>query len=310
MSQIETGSGSDGGRLPSLGDGNAALREWLAGIGFALPYLIVAAGFLFGPLLLGLYMSFYDWNAVFPAESEFIGLANYEELLSDPRFWNAMKNTLYFVALTVPSIVGGSLLLALGVNREVTGRWVLRAIFFSPYVLTVAVIGLLWTDLFSSTGLVPYYLGQLGVDTGSWLTDPTLAMPAITITTIWWSVAFNFVILLAARQNVPERLYEAAKLDGASSWRMMVDITIPQMRNPIIFVVITTFVGSFQVFGQPFIMTQGGPSFSTTTVVMYLYQTAFSSGDFGYAAAVGYVLFMILIVVSLINFYVLGGDGE
>jgi len=310
MSQVDHEPGADSGRLPSLGDGNARIREWLAGFGFALPYLVVAAGFLFGPLLLGLFMSFHNWNPIFPAESEFIGLANYEELIADPRFWNAMKNTLYFVVLTVPSIVVGSLLLALGVNREVKGRWVLRAIFFSPYVLTVAVIGLLWTDLFSSTGLIPYYAAQLGINTGSWLTDPTLAMPAITITTIWWSLAFNFVILLAARQNVPERLYEAAKLDGASSWRMMLDITIPQMRNPLIFVVITTFVGSFQVFGQPFIMTSGGPSFSTTTVVMYLYQTAFSAGDFGYAAAVGYVLFMILIFVSLINFYVLGGDGE
>lgn len=310
MSQSDHDPSADDGRLPSLGDGNAELREWFAGVGFALPYLVIATGFLFGPLLLGLYMSFYDWNAIFPAESEFIGLENYRVLLGDPRFWNAMKNTLYFVVLTVPSIVVGSLLLALGVNREVKGRWFLRAIFFSPYVLTVAVIGLLWTDLFNSSGVIPYYLGQIGINTGSWLSDSTLAMPAITITTIWWSLAFNFVVLLAARQNVNERLYEAAKLDGASSWRMMVDITVPQMRNPIIFVVITTFVASFQVFGQPFIMTSGGPSFTTTTVVMYLYQTAFSSGDFGYAAAVGYVLFMILIMVSLINFFILGGDNE
>jgi multiple sugar transport system permease protein len=135
-------------------------------------------------------------------------------------------------------------------------------------------------------------------------------MPAVAIATVWWTLAFNFVILLAARQNVPDRLYEAAKLDGASSWRMMIDVTVPQMKNPLIFVIITTFVGSFQVFGQPFIMTQGGPSFSTTTVVMYLYNTAFSTGDFGYAAAVGYVLFMILIVVSATNFYVLGGDDS
>jgi len=270
MSQVDHDAGADDGRLPSLGDGEAARREWLAGVGFALPYLLVAGGFLFGPLLLGLYMSFFDWNPIFPASSEFIGLANYETLLSDPRFWNAMTNTLYFVVLTVPTIVAGSLLLALGVNREVKGKWLLRTIFFSPYVLTVAVIGLLWTDLFSSSGLIPYYAAQLGAQTGDWLTSPDLAMPAIVIATVWWTVAFNFVVLLAARQNVPERLYEAARLDGANGWRMMIDITIPQMRNPLIFVVITTFVGSFQVFGQPFIMTQGGPSFSTTTIVMYL----------------------------------------
>lgn len=310
MAGLEHDSGADDGPLPSIGSGDAATREWLAGVGFALPYLVIAGGFLFGPLVLGLYMSLFEWNPVFPAESEFIGLANYETLLSDPRFWNAMKNTVYFVALTVPTIVVGSLLLALGVNREVTGGWLLRTIFFSPYVLTVAVIGLLWQDLFGSSGLIPYYSAQIGVETGDWLTSPELAMPAIAIATVWWTLAFNFVVLLAARQNVPARLYEAAKLDGASSWRMMVDITIPQMRNPLIFVVITTFVASFQVFGQPFIMTQGGPSFTTTSIVMYLYQTAFSSGDFGYAAAVGYVLFMILIVVSMTNFYILGSDGE
>ncbi|WP_217629031.1 carbohydrate ABC transporter permease [Halopelagius longus] len=280
-------------------------REQLAGIGFALPYLIIAGGFLFGPLLFGLFMSFHNWDPVFPAQSEFIGFENYRVLLNDPQFWQALRNTVYFVVLTVPTIVVLSLLLALGVNREVKGQWLLRMIFFSPYVLTVAVIGLLWSDLFSETGLIPYYLP---VDTGNWLISTDLAMPAIVIATVWWSLAFNFVVLLAARQNVSDRLYEAAKLDGASSWRMMRDITIPQMKNPLIFVVITTFVSSFQVFGQPFIMTQGGPSFSTTTVVLYLYNTAFSTGDFGYAAAVGYVLFMILIVVSATNFYVLGSD--
>jgi multiple sugar transport system permease protein len=284
-----------------------SLRETVAGVGFALPYLVVAMAFLFGPLLLGLYMSLYDWNAVFPAQSEFIGLQNYRTLLSDPQFWNALKNTVYFVVLTVPAVVVGSLLLALGVNREVKGRWVLRTVFFSPYVLTVAVVGILWQDMFQASGLVPYYLP---FEAGSWLTSGALAMPAIAIATVWWTLAFNFVILLAARQNVPDRLYEAAKLDGASSWRMMRDITVPQMKNPLLFVVITSFVASFQVFGQPYIMTAGGPLFSTTTIVMYLYETAFAGREFGYAAAIGYVLFMILVVISAFNFYYLGGGDD
>lgn len=305
MAQSERRSdGTNDGRF-GLDLTSRGRREQLAGIGFALPYLVIATGFLFGPLLLGLFMSLHEWDPVFPAQSEFIGLENYRILLNDPRFWQALRNTIYFVVLTVPTIVVLSLLLALGVNREVKGQWLLRMIFFSPYVLTVAVIGLLWGDLFSDSGLIPYYLP---VDTGNWLISSNLAMPAIVLATVWWSLAFNFVVLLAARQNVSDRLYEAAKLDGASSWRMMRDITIPQMKNPLIFVVITTFVSSFQVFGQPFIMTQGGPSFSTTTVVLYLYNTAFSTGDFGYAAAVGYVLFMILIAVSATNFYILGGD--
>lgn len=281
----------------------SSTREWIAGTSFALPYLVVAILFLFGPLLIALYMSLHDWNALEPAQSQFVGLENYRTLLSDPDFWEALRNTVYFVVLTVPPIVVGALLLALGVNRDVKGQWLLRTIFFSPYVLTVAVIGLLWTDIFSASGLVPYYLGG-----GNWLTSHGLAMPAIAIATIWWQLAFNFIILLAARQNVSDRLYEAAKLDGASTWRMMRDITIPQMQNPLIFVVIVTFVGSFQVFGQPFIMTDGGPSFSTTTIVLYLYETAFTGRQFGYAAAVGYVLFMILIAVSATSYYFLGGD--
>jgi len=298
---------SDGGFL-GIDLSVRSTREWIAGVAFAAPYVLIAAGFLFGPLLLGLYMSFFDWNPIAMGQSEFIGLENYRTLLSDPRFWEALENTVYFVVLTVPAIVVGSLLLALGVNRDVKGQWLLRTIFFSPYVLTVAVIGLLWNDLFSTSGLIPYYVGMITGNTGSWLNSHTLAMPAIAIATIWWTIAFNFVILLAARQNVSERLYEAAKLDGASSWRMMRDITIPQMKNPMIFVVITTFVSSFQVFGQPYIMTSGGPGSSTTTIVMYLYTSAFASREFGYAAAIGYVLFMILVAVSAFNFYYLGGD--
>lgn len=303
MAGSEQESGADesgifGGRLR-----DRSTREGVAGIGFAVPYLLFFGGFMLAPLLLGVYMSFHDWNAVAPLQSEFIGLEHYRTLANDPNFWNALWNTVYFVILTVPAIVIGSLLLALGVNRDIKGKWFLRTVFFSPYVLTVAVVGLLWEDLFSSSGLIPYYLG-----TGNWLTDHTLAMPALAIATIWWTIAFNFIILLAARQNVSDRLYEAAKLDGASSWRMMVDITIPQMKNPLIFVVIVTFVGSFQVFGQPFIMTDGGPRFETTTIVLYLYNSAFAARDFGYAAAIGYVLFMILVAVSATSYYTLGGD--
>ncbi|MFC4987555.1 MULTISPECIES: carbohydrate ABC transporter permease [Saliphagus] len=295
-----TQSNEESGRIDLT---RSATREWIAGTTFAIPYLVTALLFLFGPLAIALYMSVHDWNALAPAQSQFVGLENYRTLVGDPDFWTALRNTVYFVVLTVPPIIVGSLLLALGVNRDVRGKWLLRTIFFSPYVLTVAVVGLLWTEIFNASGLVAYYIGG-----GNWLTSYDLAMPAIAIATVWWQLAFNFIILLAARQNVSDRLYEAAKLDGASTWRMMRDITIPQMRNPLVFVVIVTFVGSFQVFGQPYIMTDGGPSSSTTTVVLYLYETAFTSRQFGYAAAVGYVLFMILIAISATNYYFLAGD--
>ena len=285
-------------------------REAIEGALLALPYLLAFTVFLLYPLLKGLYMSFFEWDPIYPAQSEFVGLGNYAKMFQDPLFWDALFNTVYFVVLTVPFLLAVPLLLALGVNRNIKGRWLLRTIFSSPYILTVSVVGLLWQDLFEAGGLIPYYLTQwFGLSIG-WLTSPTWAMPAIAIATIWWSMAFNFVVLLAARQNVPDRLYEAAKLDGAGSWRMLWDITIPQMKNPLLFVVILSFIGSFQVFGQPYVMTQGGPAFSTQTIVMYLYNSAFASREFGYAAAIGYVLFLILIAISLVNYRYLGGSGD
>lgn len=285
-------------------------KEALEGILFALPYLLAFGIFLFYPLLKGLYMSFYDWNALFPSESEFIGLENYRVLLNDPLFWESLVNTVYFVVLTVPPLVILSTLLALGVNRNVKGKWLLRTIFFSPYILTVSVIALLFEELFAGGGLIAYWLNTLfGLQT-NFLRSTTWSMIAVAAATVWWQVAFNFIIMLAARQSVPDRLYEAARLDGASSYQMFRDITLPQMRNPLLFVVIITFIGSFQVFGQPWIMTGGGPDFSTTTIVMYLYQSGFQSRSFGYAAAIGYILFLILISVSLVNYYALSGDDN
>lgn len=286
-----------------------SLKETLEGYGFSLPYLLVFTVFLLYPLAYGFWMSLHDWNALFRARTEFVGLANYQALIADPQFWNALFNTVYFVVLTVPFLVVFALLLALGVNRSIKGRKVLRTLFFSPYVLTVSVIGLLWQNIFDSRGLVAYFLSFFG-EPVNWLINPVLAMPAVAIATIWWTLAFNFVILLAARQNVGEQLYEAARLDGATSWRAMIDITIPQMRNPMMFVVITSFLGSFQVFGQPFIMTAGGPAGATETIVMYLYRTGFSAREFGYAAAVGYVLFLIMVTVSLINYFLLQDGGD
>lgn len=286
------------------------IRDAVRGIAYALPYLIVFTIFMVYPLVKGFYISLFEWNALFPSQSEFVGLQNYASLLADPLFWKSLKNTLIFVLIITPSRVVLSLLLALGVNRKIKGKWILRTVFFSPYILTVSVVGLLWTDLFQSSGLVNTYLGLVMANPPDWLVQPIPAVVAVAIASIWWTMAFDFVIFLAARQKVPERLYEAAKLDGASSWRMAKDITLPQMRNPMLFVVVTSFIQSFQIFGQPYIMTGGGPVNSTLSIVMYLYESGFTNREFGYGAAVGYVLFLILITVSLINYYAIGVDDN
>lgn len=284
-------------------------KESVEGILFSLPYLLVFGVFLLLPLLYGGYMSLFDWDVFNSAESTFIGLENYATLLNDGDFWNALGNTVYFSALTVPAIVLTSLGLALGVNRDIKGKGVLRAIFFSPYLLTVSVAGVVWIDMYGTQyGVINHYLGMIISNPPKWLQDSFFAMPSISLTTVWWLTGFSFVVLLAARQDIPEYIYEAAKLDGAGTWRTFRDVTIPQMRYALFFVVVVNLIWSFQVFGQPYVMTDGGPGSSTETLVMYLYQAAFNQRSFGYAAAVGYVLTGILVLVSIANYYFLGGD--
>ncbi|WP_101295581.1 carbohydrate ABC transporter permease [Halegenticoccus soli] len=286
-------------------------RQAIEGILFALPYLLVFSIFLLYPLLKGLYMSLFDWNAIYPSESEFVLLDNYVRMMNDPLFWVAVKNTVYFVVLTVPTLVILGLLLALGVNRQIKGRKFLRAVFFSPYILTVSVVALIWIEMYAPQyGVFNYYIELALGSAPNWLNSHLFAMPALALTTIWWTLGFNFVILLSARQGVPERLYEAARLDGASSWNAFKDITLPQMKPALLFVTVVQFIASFQIFGQPFIMTGGGPGNTTETVVMYLYKAAFNQHEFGYAAAVGYFLFVVLVGVSLVNYRLAGGPDE
>lgn len=302
----ESGSRLDAVRAINLSD-----TETRAGLLFAAPYLVIFSIFLLYPLVLGFYMSLFEWNVFAPSQSEFIGLENYVRMMNDPVFWSAVRATVYFVVLTVPTLVVFGLALALGVNRNVKGKRFLRTIYFSPYVLTVSVVSLIWMEMYASDyGPINYYLSYIIADPPTWLNSFTWAMPAVAFATVWWTVGFNFIILLAARQSVPERLYEAARIDGASSWRAFKDITLPQMRPAIMFVSVVQFIWSFQVFGQVFVMTDGGPGNSTQTIIMYLFRVAFRQQDFGYAAAIGYFLFFVLVAVSLANYYFIGRDGD
>jgi multiple sugar transport system permease protein len=294
-----------------LTDVDGVDREVVDGVLFALPYLLVFGVFLLYPLVKGFYMSLFDWNAFDPSASEFVLFDNYVRMFGDGSFWRAVRATVYFVVLTVPTLVVLGLMLALGANRQIRGKRILRTVFFSPYVLTVSVVSLIWAEIYSpSYGPLNYYVGYFVESPPAWLNNFDLAMPAVALATIWWTVGFNFVILLAARQGVPERLYEAARIDGAGTWRAFKDITLPQMRSAIMFVTTVQLIASFQVFGQVFIMTNGGPGDSTQTLVMYLYRMAFREQQFGYAAAIGYFLFFVLVTVSLVNYYFVGGDNE
>lgn len=285
-----------------------SIRELITGLLFAAPYLVLFSVFLLYPLLKGLYMSLYEWNFLEPAQSTFVGIENYVRLLNDPLFWNALWNTLEFVAMTVPLILVVSMVLALGLNKELKGSRVLRFIYFSPYILTVSVVGIIWLQMFAQDGVGTLFLGWLF--DGSPLNSKLWAMPVIAITTVWWQSGFFFAVLLAARQNVPKRLYEAARLDGAGPWRMFWDITLPHMKNAVLFVLVASTIFQFQVFGQPYIMTKGGPAGHTQTLVYYLYQLGFESRDLGFGAAVGYTLLAILVGVSVLNYFLVGVNNE
>ncbi|SEP16683.1 carbohydrate ABC transporter membrane protein 1, CUT1 family (TC 3.A.1.1.-) [Halogranum amylolyticum] len=307
MSNVETvADAGTASRWEQLFD--RSTRELLVGLLFAAPYLALFTVFLLYPLLKGLYMSLHEWNFLEPSKSTFVGLENYARLLNDPAFWNALWNTLEFVGMTVPLIVGLSLVLALGLNQELKGSRILQFIYFSPYVLTVAVVGIVWAQMFAQSGVGTQYFSWLF--SGSPLNSKFWAMPVIVITTVWWQAGFYFAVLLASRQNVPERLYEAARLDGAGPWRMFRDVTLPHMKNGLLFVVIASTIFQFQVFGQPYLMTKGGPVGNTETLVYYLYQLGFQTRELGFGSAVGYTLLLILIGVSALNYVIVGTNDE
>ncbi|ODR79183.1 ABC transporter permease [Haladaptatus sp. W1] len=308
MSNVDTSTTA--GRFGSIREqvGSQSTRQLLAGLLFATPYLLLFSVFLLYPLLKGLYMSLFEWNFLEPSQSTFVGAANYARLLNDPMFWNAFWNTIQFVAMTVPLILVVSMVLALGLNKELKGSRVLQFIYFSPYVLTVSVVGIIWLQMFAQNGIGTLLLGWLF--DGSPLNSKFWAMPIIVVTTVWWQSGFYFAVLLAARQNVPSRLYEAARLDGAGPWRMFWDITLPHMKNAVLFVLVASTIFQFQIFGQPYIMTKGGPAGSTQTLVLYLYQLGFETRDLGFGAAVGYTLLAILVGVSILNYVIVGTNNE
>ncbi len=280
---------------------------------FILPHLIFFAGFILWPFINGILISLQQYDYLRPAQNKFIGLQNYIDLfvpgtLTFSEFWDSLKNTAIFVVISVPALVIIPLLLAVLLNMKIPGRNIFRATYFAPWVLSVSVVGLLWWWIFqSSGGLINYYLKDLGMVTPRWLSSLPWAWIAILIATVWWTIGFNMIILLAALQDIPDQLYEAASLDGASPWQTFSRITLPMLRPVLLFVVTITIIASFNLFGQPFLMTGGGPpqpdGTNATTPVMYrIYIQGFTRPLQGSAAAMSFVVAMIMVIVSYLNF--------
>jgi multiple sugar transport system permease protein len=245
-------------------------------------------------------MSFTEWTIV--GTPQFIGLDNYRTMFTDPRFLTALKNTVVFVAGTVPTLIILSLLIAILLNQPLKGREIGRVAIFTPYVLMSTVVGVIWTWLLEKDfGLINVYLGKLGIPGPPWLVNPDYAMLGIIITTVWWTVGFNTVLFLAGLQDIPEEYYEAAEIDGANRVQLFSRITLPLLSPTMFMVILLSIINSFQVFDQVFVMTSGGPGTATLTLVQYIYTTAFQFRRMGYGAAIATVLFAILIIFALLQ---------
>ncbi len=280
--------------LARAGDRAATTRHL-----FLVPYLIVFVLFRFGPIVVGWLISLTRWSLF--GSPRWIGVANYRVLWHDALFWVSVKNTLAFTAMAAPTLILSGLALALLLDQPLRGRDLARVIIFAPYAVMSAVVGVLWNWLYDTNfGIVNYYLRLVGFPHVAWLTNERVALPAIAITTVWWTIGYNVVIFLAGLQEVPTELQEAGIIDGATFWQRFRHITLPLLAPTMYAVVILTMINTGQVFDQIYVMTAGGPGTATLTLVQYMYYQAFQTYNLGYGAAVAYATFVGLLLITLV----------
>jgi multiple sugar transport system permease protein len=285
-------------------------REALAAYVFLAPFLIFFLIFVVRAVVSSVSMSFYDWQ-ILRQVKPYVGLGNYQELLNDYVWWIAVKNTLVFMVLTVAGTTVVALGAAVAVTQPIRGQGFFRVLLYMPSLLSVGVVGLVWVWLLSTQfGVLNYGLSFLGISPVNWLGDESLVIPALSLTTIWWGFGFPMLIFIAGLQGIPDQLYEAARIDGANGRQVFTYITLPLLRPTILFVTVTGVIAHFQVFGQPFIMTTGGPGRSSYTVIYYLYEMAWRAFRMGYGAAVAVALALIMGVFTIIQFRLLGRRVE
>jgi multiple sugar transport system permease protein len=281
-------------------------RETIAAYIFLAPFIIFFGVFVVRSIFTAFNMSFYDWAILKPVHP-YIGLDNYKELFGDYVWWIAVKNTIVFTVLTVTGTTVVALLSAVAVTQPIKGAGFFRVLLYMPQLLSVGVVGLIWVWLLSSQfGVINYGLSFLGIQPVNWLGSENTVIPALSLTTIWWGFGFPMLIFIAGLQGIPEQLYEAARIDGANGRQLFFYITLPLLRPTILFVTVTGVIAQFQVFGQPFIMTTGGPGRGSYTVIYYLYEIAWRSFRMGYGAAIAVALAVIMAVFTLFQFRFLG----
>lgn len=288
-------------KAPRRAINRTGAAPWL----FLAPYLVLFTVFVVAPILYGLWISLHLYDYTLPGKP-FVGLDNYMDLFQPDSltfgvFWNSMQATAIFTVLSVPLLLVLPLMIALLMNRKFPGRDLFRAVYFAPYVLGVAVIAVLWRYLLDRNfGLVNYYLGLLGLpDDIAWLTSLPAAWVALVGVTVWWTLGFNAVIYLAGLQDISAELYEAAEVDGANRWQQFWNVTLPGLRPVLSFVTMVTIIASANMFGQAYLMTQGGPGRETRTAIYQIAETGLRNYQMGSAAAMSYVLTLFLMALSI-----------
>jgi ABC-type sugar transport system permease subunit len=273
-------------------------RRTLTAFAFMAPSLLVLAVFMFWPMYKALRISFTDFNVF---QSHWVGLDNYRTLIHDPSFHNALQNTLVYSAITTPLSVGLALLFAILLNQKFAGREVFRAAIFLPVITSLAISAIAWRFLVNpDIGIIPFWLDKLGLRTRG-LADPTWAMIWVIVVGVWKNVGFYTVMYLAGLQSIPRELYEAAAVDGAKTWTRFRTMTWPLLMNTTMFVFVIAVIAALQTFDQIFVMTHGGPFFKTETIVMMIYREGFGEFHMGYAAAISWVLVLMVFALSFVQ---------
>ncbi len=279
---------------------------------FLSPWLVTLALFWVYPLGRSLYLSFTQYNTL-SNSTAWIGLENYRHMFSNPVFWTALENTLVFVVGTIPFTTIFAIAIAVMLNRNIAWKGFYRSAYFIPSVTAIVVLSLIFTNLYAHNGYLNSLLEFLGMPYPhrGWLIEPTTALPAIMAMDVWIAVGYYVVLFLAALQAIPNELYEAAEIDGASAWQQFRDVTLPGIQPMLLFVIVINTIRSFQVFTEVYVMTRGGPINATTTLVYHVFDNAFERADaMGYASAVAYFTFLLILAVSLVQFRLLERRGE
>jgi multiple sugar transport system permease protein len=285
-----------------------AERTWLtqhrrltfAGLVFVLPSFILFAAFLAGPLLYSLYISFHQWSML--RSPVWLGLGNYRQILHDDIFWRSLRNTLEFSGLFVPSVTILALLSAVLLDQKIRGRAFFKALVFVPVITPSTIVGVVWLFAYQpDLGLLNEALRWLHLPTSLWLGSANIALPALVIVTVWQRFGWFMILFLAGIQDIPVEIKEAAAIDGATPRQSFFHISLPLLRPTIVLVTVLAAISGFQVFDLVFVMTEGGPAYATQTLSYYIYVKAFRNFDMGYAAAMSYALFLILLVLTVVQ---------